>query len=252
LIGFVLALHSMYGQDPSYNRANFLSAINPAFAVSPIDYNTLSAGIRSNNSGAFYGQINIDKIYTAVGGFTEYHSKDSQQAGIYAAYHTYFLRKNYHLMGGAAARFHLLDTTTQFSSRYGLLLTAHPSNNFFFGISYDTGTGQTNSFKTYSVQTGKSLLRITRQLGITGYTVGNYYDQQHGVADQMDILLQPMIGNYRWSAGPGYFYDERSGDKVLLRGTFRYKANFSLTAALPTDTYLFQNLVYDFTIQYKF
>lgn len=252
LISIVLAMETTHGQDPSFNRANFFSAINPAFAVSPIDYNSLKLGVRSDTTGAVYGQINIDKLYSAVGLFTEYQSANSQQAGVFAAYHTYFLPRNYHLMGGAAARFHFSDTTTLFSSRFGLLLSANPNSDFFFGLSYDTGTRQSDSYQTYSVQTGKSLLRITRKIGIIGYAVGNYYNLSNESKDQKDILVQPMIGSYRWSAGPGFFYDERHSDKLLIRGTLNYKAKFSLVVALPTETYLFQNLIYDFTIQYKF
>jgi hypothetical protein len=252
LISIVLAMETIHGQDPSYNRANFFSAINPAFAVSPIDYNSLKLGLRSDTTGAFYGQINIDKIYSAVGLFTEYQSANNQQAGLFAAYHTYFLPKNYHLMGGAAARFHFADTTTLFSSRYGLLLCTNPKSDFFFGLSYDTGTRHKDSYQTYSFQSGKSLLRITRKLGILGYVVGNYYNLTNEIKDQKDLLLQPMIGSYRWSAGPGFIYDERNNDKLLIRGTYSYKAKFSLVIALPTESYLFQNLIYDFTIQYKF
>ncbi|MFM9984743.1 MAG: hypothetical protein ACKVOK_05885 [Flavobacteriales bacterium] len=252
LISFVLATETIHGQDPSYNRANFFSAINPAFAVSPIDYNSLKLGLRSDTTGAFYGQINIDKLYSAVGLFTEYQGANSQQAGIFAAYHTYFLPKNYHLMGGAAARFHFTDSTTLFSSRYGVLLCGNPKSSSFFGLSFDTGTRQTNSYQTYSFQTGKSLMRISRKLGVVGYAVGNYYDFTIGIKDQKDILIQPMIWAASWSAGPGYFYDDRKGDKLLIRGSYWYKARFSLVVALPTESYLFQNLIYDFTIQYKF
>ena len=259
LFSIVLAVETLHGQDPSYNRANFFSAINPAFAVSPINYNSINAGYRLHHAGSVYGHMNLNKIYSAVGSFVEYENKYDNQYGVYGAYHTYFLPRNYHLMFGAALRNQAREYNTSYtgrtvthdlSSRLGILLCSPYKNSFFFGFSFDTGGGR--GPKTFSIQTGQSLLRISRKLTLIGYAVGNYYNAESNAHDFKDILVQPLLGTYNWSAGPGFIYDERRGNKMLIRASFRYKVNFSVVLAIPTSKRQSQDLIYDFTTQYKF
>jgi len=249
---FCLTCLSAICQETSLNPAYFLSAANPAFAVSPLDFSRISASFSTDDKASVYGHFNINSLYSALGAFVNYDKQGTHNAGGYAAYHTYFLPKEFHLMGGAQLKCNFRDGVTPFySARFGILLCDPEGKRYFGGFAFDSGRLDVeNPIHIYSAQIGSKVLVITRKMGLKAFAIGNFYDYKTG--GKMNLLFQPTLYGQRWQAGPGWVYDTADGSQLLLRaGVYRGSYSASLVYSLPTFGALSKTSILDISIQYR-
>jgi hypothetical protein len=64
---FFLNASLAWTQFRQLNPMSYLSTENPSFVVSPLDYNKAGVYRQTNGAGGFQAQMNLDRIYSAVG-----------------------------------------------------------------------------------------------------------------------------------------------------------------------------------------
>lgn len=115
-------------------RTQFVSLLNPAFAVTKLDYNRANLSYTSNGALLASAHVHFPNIYTAVGAFGSKNG-DDYTAGVHASYHTIFLNR-FHLTAGAMA--YANDPfRTDWRGRYGLSLSGGKKRYWIIGANVD-------------------------------------------------------------------------------------------------------------------
>lgn len=174
---FLLNANAAWSQFRQLNPMTYLSTENPSFVVSPLDYNKAGVYRQTNGAGGFQGQINLDRIYSAVGIDLYNNTNAFNAAALQFATHSYTSRSNLHVGIGARAEFTNYENHT-FNYSFGLNVMSNPAGRFLAGVSYKNEDLQVTPFenevtvlsKVMSAQVGIAVARLSRKsnLGFSG------------------------------------------------------------------------------------
>ena len=64
---FILNANAAWSQFRQLNPLAYIGSENPSVIVSPLDCNKAGMYRQTNGAGGFQGQLNLDRIYSAVG-----------------------------------------------------------------------------------------------------------------------------------------------------------------------------------------
>lgn len=159
------------------NPMAYIGSENPSVIVSPLDYNKAGVYRQSNGAGGFQGQLNLDRIYSAVGIDLYNNTHAFNAAALQFATHSYTSRSNLHVGFGARAEFTNYHTHT-FNYSFGLNVMSNPAGRFLAGVSYKNEDLQVTPFdnsvtvlsNVMSWQVGIAVARLSRRsnLGFSG------------------------------------------------------------------------------------
>ena len=130
-------------QFRSLNPMSFLPSENPSFVVSPMDYNKAGAYYQSSGGRGIQGQMNLDKIYSAVGVDVYQNSNAFNSASLQFATHSYTTRSNLHVGIGGRAEFSN-DDNQRLAYALGLNVMSNPAGKFMVGLSYRSESTRLN------------------------------------------------------------------------------------------------------------
>lgn len=134
-IVFVMLTVASHAQFRTLNSAFHTSVENPAFIVSPMDYNKISLVGSGVETMSLYGQGNINRLYSAVGGQVTRFGTNDVSFSLRAASHSLMTRNNYHVaLGGEVSYFNGLSN--HLSWTLGVMATGRQVGRFAFGLTY--------------------------------------------------------------------------------------------------------------------
>ena len=176
LLGFFISV-TAFAQFRQLTPMAYIGSENPSVIVSPLDYNKAGVYRQTNGAGGFQGQLNLDRIYSAVGIDLYNNSNAFNAAALQFATHSYTSRRNLHVGIGARAEFTNYENHT-FNYSFGLNVMSNPAGRFLAGVSYKNEDLQVTPFENevtilsnvMSAQVGIAVARLSRKsnLGFSG------------------------------------------------------------------------------------
>lgn len=151
-------------QFRSLNSAFLTSIENVSFMVSPIDYNKVTAFGSSLGNISLYGQRNINRLYSAVGGQVTRFSTNEVAVSLRAASHSLMTRNNYHVALGGELTYYS-GISNQLSWNLGVMGMSRTIGGAAFGLTYSNFEYVTGTFS--------STLRRQSEVvaGFVGYSI---------------------------------------------------------------------------------
>lgn len=146
-VSFLLLAVVGNAQFRTLNSAFLTSIENPAFIVSPIDYNKVTTYGSSLGSLSLYGQRNINRLYSAVGGQVTRFSTNDVSVSLRAASHSLMTKNNYHVaLGGELTYYNGLSN--QLSWNVGVMGMSRSIGGAAFGLTYSNFEYVTGTFSS--------------------------------------------------------------------------------------------------------
>lgn len=233
------------------------ASANPAFVVSPLAFNqVLLQGTQRHVQAQAH--MNIDRLYTGVGLGVE-RTENGWGISPMAAYHTYFLRSNQHLMGGGQVQVHMTHdrygkSVARASYRLGLLLYSNPGNRYFAGITFHKNEQvyslRHKSYFTFNrgggFQAGHALWRLTRHINLNTALFMNCF--LRGPFGQLLSSHWQVTGWMRpWSLGAGWMQEDLRWHAISVRAGYHRKLQVSAAVQVPVSER--QNPVLEITLK---
>lgn len=209
----ILALAACGQKLPvTYARTQFISLLNPAFAVTQLDYNRANLSYRTDGQILASAQVHFPNMYTAVGAFGSTQG-NVQAAGVHASYHTIFLSR-FHLTGGAMIYSSNLSGN-DWRVRSGITLAGGKRHYWIAGFNLDQSTKDGRLLP--GVQFLKNICLINSSAPLKMMATVQYIS-----ARKADVMLMPLI-MYRnaWQGGVGYLSTEARNSEVVARLSYR-------------------------------
>jgi hypothetical protein len=257
LILFCLSLQAN-AQFRSLNPMSFLPSENPSFVVSPMDYNKAGAYYQSSGGRGIQGQMNLDKIYSAVGVDVYQNSNAFNAAALQFATHSYTTRSNLHVGFGARAEFLNYDNQ-RFAYAFGLNVMSNPAGKFMVGLSYKSNDLQVMPFnnevknvsQVLSTQVGWSLLNLSRRstLAFSGIYKRGFEDESKLRQYQAGLNFSTR----KYAVGMGVRTWDNAHSGAYIRGMLIYRKFVCVYTGLASDKHKsLQHLNHEISLQYKF
>jgi hypothetical protein len=257
LILFSLTLQAN-AQFRSLNPMSFLPSENPSFVVSPMDYNKAGAYYQSSGGRGLQGQMNLDKIYSAVGVDVYQNSNAFNAAALQFATHSYTTRSNLHVGFGARAEFSN-DDNQRFAYALGLNVMSNPAGKFMVGLSYKSHDLQvmpfSNEVKNVSqvlcTQVGWSLLNLSRRstLAFSGIYKRGFEDESKLRQYQAGLNFSTR----KYAVGMGIRTWDSAHSGAYVRGMYVFRRFVCVYTGLASDKHKsLQHLNHEISLQYKF
>jgi hypothetical protein len=257
LILFLLSLQAN-AQFRSLNPMSFLPCENPSFVVSPMDYNKAGAYYQSSGGRGIQGQMNLDKIYSAVGVDVYQNSNAFNAAALQFATHSYTTRSNLHVGFGARAEFSNYDNQ-RFAYALGLNVMSNPAGRFLAGVSYKNEDLQVTPFENevtvlsnvMSAQVGIAVARLSRKsnLGFSGIYKRGFQGEEKIHQFQSGL----NFSNRKYMVGFGVRAWDNAHMGALVRGYYLYRKFVIGYTALANDQHRsLQQWNHEISLQYKF
>ena len=237
---------------------SYLSTENPSFVVSPLDYNKAGVYRQTNGAGGFQAQMNLDRIYSAVG-IDLYNNTNAFNAGaLQFATHSYTTSRNFHVGFGARGEFTNYENHN-FNYSLGLNVMSNPAGRFLAGISYKNEDLQVTPFENeitvlsnvMSAQVGIAVARLSRRsnLSFSGiYKRG--FDGEEKVR-QFQTGLNFSARKYMVGLGVRAWDNVHLG--AVVRGYYTIRKFVVGYAGLASDQYRSpQRWNHEISLQYKF
>jgi hypothetical protein len=229
------------GYDQGINTAFHPTLSNPAFSVSPLAFDQMYLQV-SPDRVHLHAQKNIDVMYTAAGLGAEWRPGYLALMPV-AAYHTYFLPSNQHLMAGARAKLEWNENgDTDLSFRAGLLLYSNPGHRHFAGITvhvnetiYSTRDALRRGYhRGFGLQWGQGIVSLARNTKLNTSLFANYYPEESQLSGPADNLFQSqwqwVLWRSNWHYGAGWQQENLSHHQVLFRAGYTRKVSIALAA----------------------
>ncbi len=254
---FSLALKAN-AQFRSLNPLSFLPSENPSFVVSPMDYNKAGAYYQSSGGRGIQGQMNLDKIYSAVGVDVYQNSNAFNAAALQFATHSYTTRSNLHVGFGGRAEFSNYDNQ-RFAYALGLNVMSNPAGKFMVGLSYKSNDLQVMPFgkelknvsQVLSTQVGWSFLNLSRKatLAFSGIYKRGFEDESKLRQYQAGLNFSTR----KYAVGMGVRTWDNVHTGAYVRGMYIFRKFVCVYTGLGSDKHkLFQHLNHEISLQYKF
>jgi hypothetical protein len=236
----------------------YLSTENPSYVVSPLDYNKAGMYRQANGAGGFQGQLNLDRIYSAVGIDLYNNTNAFNAAALQFATHSYTSRSNLHVGFGARAEFTNYENHS-FNYSFGLNVMSNPAGRFLAGVSYKNEDLQVTPFgnevlvlsKTLSAQVGVALLKLTRNsnLGFSGIYKSGFVGEEK--VRQFQSGLNFSSRKYMVGVGVRAWDNVHAG--ALVRGYYMFRKFVIGYAGLANDQHRsLHQWNHEISLQYKF
>jgi hypothetical protein len=257
LIIFSLTLQAN-AQFRSLNPMSFLPSENPSFVVSPMDYNKAGAYYQPSGGRGIQGQMNLDKIYSAVGVDVYQNSNAFNSAALQFATHSYTTRSNLHVGIGGRAEF-LNDDNHRFAYALGLNVMSNPAGKFMVGLSYKSNDLQVmpfnNEVKNVSqvlcTQMGWSFLNLSRRstLAFSGIYKRGFENESKLRQYQAGLNFSTR----KYAVGMGVRAWDHAHSGAYIRGMLIYRKFVFVYTGLASDKHKsLQQLNHEISLQYKF
>jgi hypothetical protein len=227
------------GYSEGINTVFHPTQVNPAFAVSPLAYDRAYMQLSADRIH-LHAQKNIDAIYTAAGLGAEWRPGTIAVMPV-AAYHTYFLPSNEHLMLGARAKVEWNEGgDIDFSYRIGLLMYSNPGHRHFMGATwhidehvYSTKDESHRCYRSgYGLQLGHGLPAISRNTRLNTSLFVNYYPENEQLTGPVGNLLQSQWQLTLWRPklhyGAGWQQENLEHHQLMVRVGYSRKMSIAL------------------------
>jgi hypothetical protein len=245
-------------QFRSLNPLSFLPTENPSFVVSPMDYNKAGAFYQSSGGCGIQGQMNLDKIYSALGVDVYQNSNAFNAAALQFATHSYTTSRNFHV--GFGARAELSNYETQpFAYALGLNVMSNPAGKFMVGAAFKSsdlqvmpfGNEVKNVLRVISTQVGWSFLNLTRRSTLAFSGIYKRGFEEESKLRQYQAGLNFSTRKYAVGMGVRTWDNVHSG--AYVRGMLIYRKFVCVYTALASDkNKSLQQLNHEISLQYKF
>jgi len=227
-------------QHSYVNPSFFLSAYNPAFVASPLDYNQVSAGVGESGFYGISANMNINSIYSGIGLVAERESEASYNLALNYSYHTRFTKRQHHLLGGAALRVHNRADENYISSRFGIVFTHFDTGKIIIGLSafmnersVESHSGITNT--GISVQLGGQEL-LPRRMKISFISIWEARKNDKTKETSFFGSILPAFWYKRLALGPGWQSLDFVHHDIVVRASVAWRVNFSASFLLKDIT----------------
>jgi hypothetical protein len=257
LILFSLSLQAN-AQFRSLNPMSFLPSENPSFVVSPMDYNKAGAYYQSSGGRGIQGQMNLDKIYSAVGVDIYQNSNAFNAAALQFATHSYTTRSNLHVGFGGRAEFSNYDNQ-RFAYALGLNVMSNPAGRFLVGVSYKNEDLQVTPFenevtvlsKVMSAQVGIALARLSRRSNLS--FSGIYKRGFEGEEKVRQFQTGLGFTSRKYMIGLGVRAWDNAHAGAYVRGYYMFRKFVIGYTGLTSDQHRsLQQWNHEISLQYKF
>ncbi len=237
----------------------YLGSENPSFVVSPLDYNKAGMYRQTNGAGGFQGQLNLDRIYSAVGIDLYNNANAFNASALQFATHSYTSRRNFHVGFGARAEFTNYENHT-FNYAFGLNVMSNPAGRFLAGVTYKNEDLQVTPFENevtvlsnvMSAQVGIAIARLSRRstLGFSGiYKRG--FEGEEKVRQFQTGLNFTAMNKYMLGVGVRAWDNVHAGAYVRGYCMFR-KFVIGYAGLANVDHISPQKWNHEISLQYKF
>jgi hypothetical protein len=208
----------------SLARTSFISLLNPAFAVTQLDYNRAVVSYRTEGSVLGAAHLHFPRLYAAAGTFVHY-TPQQTGGGVHASYHTILLNR-FHLTGGGMVYTHS-GKKDAWRGRYGITISGGEKRYWIAGVNVD------QSFHSGQFLPGFQWLqtvgRITRSVSMKWVLTAQQND--NGKAEVFTMPLWTYRG--AWQGGVGYYVLTHSVDQWVARISYKRFGWWSLLAGWP-------------------
>ena len=236
----------------------YLGSENPSFVVSPLDYNKAGIYRQTNGAGGFQGQLNLDRIYSAVGIDLYNNASAFNAAALQFATHSYTSRRNFHVGFGARAEFTNYENHN-FNYSFGLNVMSNPAGRFLAGVSYKNEDLQVTPFENevtvlsnvISAQVGVAVARLSRKsnLGFSGIYKRGFEGEEKVRQFQTGL----NFSSRKYMVGFGVRSWDNAHMGALVRGYYLYRKFVIGYTGLANDQHhSLQQWNHEISLQYKF
>jgi hypothetical protein len=255
---FILNASAAWSQFRQLNPFAYIGSENPSVIVSPLDYNKAGMYRQTNGAGGFQGQLNLDRIYSAVG-IDLYNNANAFNAGaLQFATHSYTTSRNFHVGFGARAEFTDYENHN-FNYSFGLNVMSNPAGRFLAGVSYKNEDLQVTPFENevtvlsnvMSAQVGIAVARLSRKsnLGFSGI-------YKRGFAGEEKVRqFQTGLGftSRKYMIGVGVRAWDNAHAGAYVRGYYIFrKFVIGYTGLASDQNRSLQQWNHEISLQYKF
>ena len=224
-----------------------------------MDYNKAGVYYQSSGGRGIQGQMNLDKIYSAVGVDVYQNSNAFNAAALQFATHSYTTRSNFHVGFGGRAEFSNYDNQ-RFAYALGLNVMSNPAGRFLAGVSYKSEDLQVTPFENevtvlsnvMSAQVGIAVARLSRRsnLSFSGiYKRG--FEGEEKVRQFQTGLNFTARNKYMLGAGVRAWDNTHMG--AMVRGYYIFRKFVLGYTGLSSDQHRsLQQWNHEISLQYKF
>ena len=236
----------------------YLGSENPSFVVSPLDYNKAGIYRQTNGAGGFQGQMNLDRIYSAVGIYLYNNANAFNAAAIQFATHSYTSKRNFHVGFGARAEFNNYENHN-FNYSFGLNVMSNPAGRFLAGVSYKNEDLQVTPFENevtvlsnvMSAQVGIAVARLSRRSNLSFSGIYKRGFEEEVKLHQYQAGLNFSTRKYAVGMGVRTWDNVHSG--AYVRGMCIFRKFVCVYTGLASDKHKsLQHLNHEISLQYKF